>query len=160
MQSIAHVKISKIMENRIKLDENNKLIIDAICETDGTDHNIRIEGDYTISAKDVRKLLAGWNDKHIIYHSIGAYRDIFSEIYTTSEDALKHFDEKMDEWKENMQKTSEKCDDVVKVLRKLYGLIVDHNEKHHSGFFSEGSKIEVTDDVRDKVCQYIWGIDK
>ena len=151
------------MENRIKLDENNKLIIDAICETDGTDHNIRIEGDYTISAKDVRKLLAGWNDKHIIYHSAVYFPSVhntLTEIYTTSEDALNHFDERMKECKENMRKTSEKCDDVVKVLRKLYGLIVDHNEKHHSGFFSEGSKIEVTDDVRDKVCQYIWGIDK
>ena len=151
------------MENRIKLDDNNKLIVDTICETDGTNHNLRIEGDYTISAKDVRKLLASWNDKHIIHHS-GAYfpsvQSTFTEIYTTSEDALKHFDERMNEYKENMQKTSEKCDDVVKVLRKLYGLIVDHNEKHHSGFFNKGSKIEVTDDVRDKVCQYIWGIDK
>ena len=151
------------MENRIKLDENNKLIIDAFCKTDGTDHNIRIEGDYTISANDVRKLLAGWNDKHIIHHSAAYFplvQSTFTEIYTTSEDALKHFDERMNEYKENMQKTSEKCDDVVKVLRKLYGLIVDHNEKHHSGFFNKGSKIEVTDDVRDKVCQYIWGIDK
>lgn len=151
------------MENRIKLDENNKLIIDAICETDGTNHNIQIEGDYTISAKDVRKLLAGWNDKHIIHHSVVYFPSVHNtvtEIYTTSEDALNHFDERMNECKENMRKTSEKCDDVVKVLRKLYGLIVDHNEKHHSGFFSKGSKIEVTDDVRDKVCQYIWGIDK
>lgn len=151
------------MENRIKLDENNKLIIDAICETDGADHNIRIEGDYTISAKDVRKLLAGWNDKHIIHHSAVYFpsaENTLTEIYTTSEDALNHFDERMNEYNESMRKTSEKCDDVVKILRKLYGLIVDHNEKHHSGFFSEGSKIEVADDVRDKVCQYIWGIDK
>jgi hypothetical protein len=151
------------MENRIKLDENNKLIIDAICETDGTDHNIQIEGDYTISAKDVRKLLAGWNDKHIVHHSSAYFPSAqctLTEIYTTSEDALRHFDERVNECKESMRKTSEKCDDVVKVLRKLYKLIVDHNEKHHSGFFNKGSKIEVTDDVRDKVCQYIWGIDK
>jgi hypothetical protein len=59
-----------------------------------------------------------------------------------------------------MQKTSEKCDDVAKVLRKLYGLIVDHNEKHHSSFFNMGSKIEIPEDVRAKVGKYIWGIDK
>jgi hypothetical protein len=148
------------MENRIKLDENNKLIINAICETDGTDHNIRIEGDYTISAEDVRKLLAGWDNKHVIRYSDGLYKGVYTEIFTTSEDAFKYVDERLKGWQESMQKTSEKCDDVVKVLRKLYGLIVDHNEKHHSGIFNMGSKIEVPEDVRDKVCQYIWGIDK
>lgn len=144
------------MGNRIKLDENNKLIVDAICETDGTNHNIRIEGDYTISAKDVRKLLAGWNDKHIIHTSIGAYRGVVAEMYTTSEDALKYFDKKMDEWRRSMQRTSDKCDEVVEVMRELYGLIVDHNENQRSSFFNKHGKIEIPDDVLTKMNKYIY----
>lgn len=140
------------MENRIRLDENNKLIVDAICKTDGTNHNLKIVGDYTISAKDIHKLLAGWNDKHIVRHSMGRCNDMICEIFTTSEDALKHFDERAEEWKKDAKETSE----MIDAIRKLTRLIVDHNEKHHSGFFNKGSKIEIPDDVRAIVSKYMW----
>ena len=144
------------MENRIRLDDNNKLIVDAICETDGINHNVRIEGDYTISANDVNKLLAGWNDMHIVRYSASLCSNRFTDIYTTSEDAIKHFDEKMKEYKKDMQETNDKCKAVVDAVRKLYKLILDHNENHHSSFFNKGSKIEIPDDVMEKIMKYVW----
>lgn len=147
------------MENRIRLDDDNKLIVDAICETDGINHNVRIEGDYTISADDVNKLLAGWNDKHIVrtvHRQVYTFTNGFTEIFTTSEDAIKHFDEKIKEYKKDMQETNDKCKSVVDAVRKLYKLILDHNGNHHSSFFNKGSKIEIPDDVMEKIMKYVW----